>query len=90
MKKSPYSKYKPGTTPKQIRSYVNKGKWGGTEGHKEAGVHVFSGKYERSGNSKYQDGVMGVFTQSIKGMRGKKYIEKAIEMSIASVMAKSE
>lgn len=48
---------------------------------KGAGVHSFPGHVKKS-KSGYSDGTTGLFTQSIKGMKGINFIEKAMDQTI--------
>jgi hypothetical protein len=50
------------------------------KGAKSMGAHSFPGKYEGTGG--YVKDTPGLFTQSVDGMEGKHYVEKAVSAAI--------
>jgi hypothetical protein len=84
--KSQYTEH--GRTPKRVKWMIGKQaeklKVPKTEMYKAAGVHSFQGKYGGDGKQ-YAEGTPGLFTQSIKGMRGKFFIEKALDKTMGEM-----
>lgn len=75
-----------GRTPKRVKWMIGqkavKMKVSKKEMFKAAGVHSFQGKYD---GKNYPVGTPGLFIQSIKGMRGKFFIEKAFDQTVGEM-----
>jgi hypothetical protein len=92
-KKTIDQKFKTGKqmTPKQIALKVKRvaRKTGVSEREamKATHAHAFPGVYKAiDKNAQYKDGQIGLFTQSIKGMKGKKFVENAFQQTLSTMM----
>lgn len=68
-----------GRIKQKIKRTVEVGKRAGTQ--QQLGAHAFPGVY--NGPKTEYRGKKGLFVQSIKGMKGKHYIETAFDMTLA-------